>query len=265
MSDEPTYTFTFVIQGRTEDEDHKTVRQVPFSKLLESFDAAYEWRMAGPRGSSKPIRYASVYGPGMYERTVNEETREYILSFLPEHMKRKRTVIGIAWIDITHDHHKEGSDHRAYKILRSELLLADMPDRPQVVYDIEEIDPEDWQKALDWARANFRYEFGVWVHSRPGIVFTPDFEEISTALLRMPEANDKLSVDRELPTKVIRSPVRFDWKGHDNTFPYIAPTRNRWDVQKLRSEFPNAHLDLAFAPREALIRLYGYPKPKVMG
>ena len=243
---EPTYTFRFGIKGRTVAEDHVTKKTVLYSSLLERFDQAYDWVMANP-----VKRYAEVYGPGMKARVVTPTTREYILDRLPDNMPKKKSVIGLAWMDLTEDDLIR--DYRLYKFWVSDVLLPDVPERPLEEYGLTEVAVEDVDLALEWARANRWHDHGIWVNGKPALVFTPDYQAVEAACPRCLEMLPYLPQN-----KLHRAPVRYDWTQRELPYPRMAPTRATPQIQKLRLRFPTASDDMKVAPLEYLIWKHGY-------
>jgi len=246
------YTFKFGIQGRTVAEDHITIRKVPFSKLLDSFDAALDWVLTNPEK-----RYAELFGPGMKTRTITPSMREYILKNLPDNMPEHRAYIGLAWM-VLDDRALIVPDFRLYKLWKAEVPLPDLPERPETHYGLMEVDPEDWSKAFEWAQANRWQDFGIWFRNRPGLVFCPDFEAVAEAFKHI------IGVGVYLETgKLERAPVRYGWAAYEDAYPRMKPTRSTPEIQRLRAQYPTAGEDLKVCPLEILIQKYGYSEARV--
>lgn len=248
MEEELIYCFRFGIRSESMSiHDHITTRQVPYSKLLDHFDAALDWVMANPEK-----RYASVFGRGMMSKDVNSHTREYIVDRLPDNMPKKKLVIGLLWADLR-EKGKAGIDYRLYKVYRSGVLLPDVPERPLEEYGLTEVETEDVDKALEWAHTNRWHDYGVWVNSKPALVFTPDYQATEAACLRCLEMLPYLAHNQ-----LHRSPVRYDWTQRELPYPRMATTRATPKIQTLRHRFPTAGDDMMVAPLEYLIWKHGY-------
>lgn len=245
--EEPVYTIKFGIRGRTVREDHITVKQAPYSELLERFDQAHDWVMANPEK-----RYAEVYGPGMKTRVVTHAAREYILKQLPDEIPKQKLVIALLWMDLS-DHKDLARDYRLYKLWQATVPLPDLPERPETHYGYTEIDVEDWDEAFEWTHTHRWQDYGIWVNHKPALVFTSDYPAVEQACLCCVE------VLQYLPQhKLIRAPVRYDWRQRDLPYPRMATKRSRPSIQQLRHRFPTAGDDMMVAPLDYLIWKYGY-------
>lgn len=248
MEEEPIYHFKFGIRSASMSiPEHITTRRVPFSRLLESFDAALDWIETNPKK-----RYASVFGRGMMSRAVTESTREYILKNLPDNLPKKKSVIGLIWMDLR-DKSKAGIDYRLHKFWKAEVPLPDLPERPETHYGYTEIATEDRDRAFEWVQANRWHDYGVWINSRPALVFTPDYQAVETACQSCLEMLPYLSQN-----KLHRAPVRYDWTQRELPYPRMVTKRPMPAIQKLRSRFPTAGDDMMVAPLEYLIWRHGY-------
>jgi len=253
MEEEPIYHFRFGIRSMSMSiPEHVTTREVPYSKLLEGFDAALDWIMANPEK-----RYASVFGRGMMSKDVNSHTREYVLKRLPiELLKKQRRYIGLAWMDLDGDHTK--GNYKLHKIWTADMRLPDIPDRVIPQYGLIEVDAPDWNTAFRWAEKRGWQDYGVWFRGRPGLIFCPDFEAIAEAFKHI------VGVGMYLETgKLERAPVRYGWAAYEDAYPRMKPTRSTPQIQKLRAQYPTAGEDLKVCPLEILIQHYGYSEVRV--
>jgi hypothetical protein len=107
--------------------------------------------------------------------------------------------------------------------------------------------------AHSWARRQGWRDWGIWLDHCPALVFAADYQAVACGLADIPEVA-KLLDDGE----VIHAPVRYRAQQRD-PYPRIAPTRGQRKIQRLRAQYPTVEEDMAYVPKEVLIRRYGYP------
>lgn len=244
------YTFEFHWQD-ADNVTQKRVRRVPIAELWDKFDLACEWRR-----NSKPsqVRTASVYGPGIMRRTCHEMSRDHLretlepLGLIPF----EPCYVGLVWASLA------GSDgYHLYKV-RQETAELDGFERPYVTQNaLEMVDDEKVDTAFYWAMEKCWHPFPTWLNDRPAIAYCGDHSKCERAMANIGDIAPQL-YDRRL----IRSSVRFDWRGKEfRPYPYMKPTRLRTRIQDLRSRYPNASEDMAVVPRIVLERDYGRGLP----
>ena len=161
----------------------------------------------------------------------------------------RKVLLAVLWMDVT----GATTPHLAmYKVWRN-VERWEQFEEPILCHELEQVPAEKYEVAFRWLRGHHWKAWGAWYRNKPGLVFSPDFQEVQKAF-------EDLSVTGRYLEKghpqLERAPVRYDWRQTEPPFTYVRTTRSRRDLWGLRSRYPNAS-ELMFVPMAALHRQFG--------
>jgi len=243
----------YVFEFRWQDANNQTQlrkRRVPLADLWQKFNLAADWRRAG---RPSEVRTVSFYGPGISRSLCDEMARDHLREVLEPLglVPLEPAYCGLLWAWLS-----DSDGYVLYKI-RQESVALDGFEKPYLVtYGLEQVEADKIEVAFYWSIEKCWFSRGVWINDRPGLAFMGNHLVAWKALEECPRVSRHF-IDGHLPL----AKVRYDFKGKDNRYPYMAPTRSRPRIQDLRSRYPRATEDLAVVPASILQRDYGYGLP----
>src|SRR4030042_642976 len=119
-------------------------------------------------------------------------------------------------------------------------------------YDVRLVERDKLSDGFAWARVSGWPCWGVWHRGHPGLIWSPDFEEMERAFASLAGHGNAWVRDGEL----LRAPVRYSARETGGAYPFVRSTRSRVELWRLRSRYPSA-IELAYVPTEALRRRDG--------
>jgi len=250
---EPTSASVYTFEFRWQDAHHQTQlrkRYVPIAELWPKFDLAADWRRGG---KPSDVRTVSFYGPGISRSLCDELARDRLREVLEPLglVPLEPAYVGLLWARL------DGEDgYHLYKV-RSESVILEGFERPYLIHHgLEQVDDDKVDQAFWWAQEKCWMSRGIWLNDCPALVFMGNHLTCWQALEDISEVARHFVNGRPLLAK-----VRYDYRGKENRYPYMRPTRLRARIQDLRSRYPRATEDLAIVPTEVLRREYGEGLP----
>ena len=244
-----TYTFEFtILEPGSEPRSYR--RRVDKADLLKRFDEALEW------ASESFQNYAYVSGPRMSKCTVDQSSRRHLITKVLQDARdldpNKPTVIGLFWADL--DEGAQEAHMTMWKIVRTVEQFEGF-ELPHLTFTLKRVKEEDEKTAATWARSRGWQDWGTWYRDRPAIVLAPDWHQADAAISQCYGIAKHLTAGH-----LIRSSCRFSLKARPGRAPYkyIRSTRQRQDIQRMRSQYPTASENMEYVPLEILIQKYGY-------
>lgn len=162
----------------------------------------------------------------------------------------QKVLLAVLWMDIS----GATVPHLGmYKVWRK-IERWDQFEQPITLHELEQVPADKYDVAFRWLHEHHWRSWGAWYRSKPGLVWSPDFQEVQKAFEDLDVTGRYLEKGH---SRLERAPIRYDWLQIDPPFVFLRTTRSRRDLWDLRSRYPNAG-ELSFVPASALYRQFGF-------
>lgn len=160
-----------------------------------------------------------------------------------------KVLLAVAWMDLGGG----SAPHLAmYKVWRK-IETWEQCEVPITLHELEQVPSENYDTAFRWLREHHWRSCGSWYRAKPGLIWSPDFQEVQKVFEDLAVTGRYLEKGHN---RLERAPIRYDWRQTERPFVYLRTTRSRRDLWALRAKYPNAG-ELSFVPASALHRQFG--------